>query len=632
MKYRGRIYTFSAVLIFGMYIFLGHYYLHELDSFIPFHEPIMLTIGLFISYVLGRNFDIKTYNHEKKLIEKQLELKKLNDQLYHVFHNVDAGIWIFDVQEEKIQVSSGTGKIYGVNPEAFSKNITLWKEVVHPEDVTIINEIEETLSAGQSSVFEYRIIRPNGEVRWVEARSTPTLDENMNVSIVYGVVFDITDKKETEKEIEYMAYHDMLTGLPNRYMYNQYLAKSLSRCIRNHRQLAIMLLDLDRFKFVNDTMGHEFGDVLLQQVSERLVKSVREGDLVARQGGDEFIILMEEVNETQVREIAEKILNSFSTPFTLNEEDFFTSPSIGISLFPADGQNINTLIKHADTAMYLAKKRGKNNYQFYIQEDQNILDRKTRIEQGLKKGLYNNEFYLQYQPKVNLETGEVYGAEALLRWQHPELGVISPVEFIPIAEETGMIIPLGKWILRNACKQNKSWQQSFGSRIEMAVNISSLQFEDSQFIETVKEILEESQLSPQYLGLEITESVMQNIDYSSCIIQELKNLGIKISIDDFGTGYSSLSVLNQLPIDVVKIDKSFVNEIMTNSNTASLVKTIIEMGDNFKFDLVAEGIENKQQAEFLIQNGCQFGQGYYYSKPLPANEFEKLYFKSSMSD
>lgn len=336
---------------------------------------------------------------------------------------------------------------------------------------------------------------------------------------------------------------------------------------------------------------------------------------------------MEDISEFQVKEVADRILNNFSSPFILKEEEFFTSPSIGISLYPGDGQDEETLTKNADKAMYLAKKRGKNNYQFYIYEDEDILDRKIKLEQGLKRALKKNEFQLNYQPKINLKTGKIYGVEALLRWHHSELGLISPVEFIPIAEEIGMIIRIGKWVLEEACKQNKEWQAS-GIWIKMAVNVSAVQFEDNFFVEKVKDILAESQLSPMYLGLEITESVMQNINHSAAIIHALKEIGVKVSIDDFGTGYSSLSILNTLPIDLVKIDKSFVNEIITNSNTASLVKTMIEMGKSLNFDLVAEGIENQQQADFLIQNGCHFGQGYFYCPPLPAAETEKFINKN----
>lgn len=322
-------------------------------------------------------------------------------------------------------------------------------------------------------------------------------------------------------------------------------------------------------------------------------------------------------------------IGAFVPPFIIKNREFHTTPSIGISLYPRDGQNKETLNSNADTAMYLAKKRGKNNYQFYTHEHGDKLDRKFMLEQTLKKAIEQNEFYLEFQPKLELQTENMYGVEALVRWKHPGLGIISPLEFIPIAEESGLIVPLGRWILQEAGKQNRKWYDS-GITVKMAVNVSAKQFEDPQFVETVHQVLTEYQLPPQYFGLEITESVMQNIHQSSAIIHDLKKLGVKILIDDFGTGYSSLSVLSKLPIDYVKIDKSFVHESTTNPNAASLVKTIVEMAKNLKFELIAEGIENKKQAEFLIKNGCYRGQGYFYSPPLSPAEVEKVLIKSGI--
>lgn len=444
---------------------------------------------------------------------------------------------------------------------------------------------------------------------------------------VLVVAIDVTARKEDQERMKFMAYHDALTGLPNRHMYNEYLETALDRCERNNQNLGVMFIDLDRFKFINDTLGHDAGDELLKLVSERLKESIRERDFVSRLGGDEFAVLLEQVNEEEIRKISTQIITAFSPPFTIKNKGFYITPSIGISLYPQDGQEKEILNSKADTAMYLAKKRGKNNFQFYIHEQGDSLDWSFMLEQKLKHAIENHEFYLEYQPKFNLRTETIYGVEALVRWKQPELGVISPIEFIPIAEEIGLIVPLGKWILQEAGKQHKKWLDA-GIRIKMAVNVSVKQFEDPCFVETVRQVLTENNLPAKSIGLEITESVMQNIQQSSMIIQEIKELGLKISIDDFGTGYSSLSVLSKLPIDNVKIDKSFIHESTTNSNAASLVKTIIEMGKNLNFDLIAEGIETKEQAEFLIRNECYFGQGFYYSPPLSAGEVEKLLTKT----
>jgi diguanylate cyclase (GGDEF)-like protein len=406
-------------------------------------------------------------------------------------------------------------------------------------------------------------------------------------------------------------------------MLDKYLEEAIKNSEKTNQELFIMFIDLDRFKFINDTMGHKMGDILLIQVSERLLKSVREGDIVARQGGDEFLILLKNTNLYGVKKIAEGIINSFTSPFLLEGEEFFTSPSIGISVYPKDAHDKETLTRHADSAMYMAKKRGKNNFQFYNSENEELRQRNIKVEQGLKRALVNKEFQIHYQPTVELKTGKIFCVEALLRWTQPELGKIAPTEFIPIAEEIGMIVPIGSWVLHEACKQNKRWQES-GITICVAVNVSAIQLEDPHFVEIVNDTLFKSQLSPEYLILEITESVMKNITNSNSIINKLKNLGVKIAIDDFGTGYSSLSVLNKFTIDLVKIDKSFVNEITTSTNAASLIKTMIEIGENLEFNLIAEGIENGQQADFLTKNDCRFGQGFLYSPPRPADEVESL--------
>ena len=516
-------------------------------------------------------------------------------------------------------------KIVGYSVKEFEADYEFWLNITFPEDRAKVETHYKRLTSGEPSQAEWRIVDKWGQVKWLEARGTPVHNADGELVKVTGVTYEVTERKKAEEQLHRFAYHDYLTGLPNRYKLKEQLQKSLVSCEQNDQTLAVLFLDLDRFKFVNDTRGHEVGDALLQQVAEGLTRNVRQDDMVARQGGDEFIILLEKVDEVGVREIAERILESFKDPFVLNDEELFISPSIGISLYPNDGEKDEDLIKNADAAMYLAKKRGKNNYQFFVHETEDLLERRTALEYGLRKVLVQDELLLHYQPQINLETGEWKSAEALVRWKHPKLGLVSPMEFIPIAEETGLIVSIGKWVLETACQQNKMWQKQGLPQMKVAVNVSSIQLQDRYFVKMVERTLEKYQLAPELLELEVTESVMRDVKETSAILHQLKEIGVKISIDDFGTGYSSLNFLNQLPIDFVKIDKSFIDDMTTNPTVASLVKTIIHMGTNLKFDLIAEGIENKQQADFLRQNGCRFGQGYLFSRPLPAEELKKLH-------
>ncbi|OMP65644.1 putative bifunctional diguanylate cyclase/phosphodiesterase [Domibacillus epiphyticus] len=425
--------------------------------------------------------------------------------------------------------------------------------------------------------------------------------------------------KKRSKHLKAMAYHDSLTGLPNRNMLYKHLNKALSRYEQHKQKIAVMFLDLDRFKLINDTLGHSVGDVLLVQVTERLISTVRKGDVVARQGGDEFIIMLDVIGKDEVKQVAERILDKFSVPFILKNEEYVITPSIGISMFPDDGANVDSLIKNADTAMYTSKER-KNSYHFFSSKN----DRRLKLENGLRTALSNNEFRIYYQPQIDLKTGDIIAVEALLRWNHPEFGLISPAEFIPLAEETGRINPIGKWVLNTVCQQNKLWEKSGLPCLRIAVNVSSVQFQNASFIEDVKEILRENRLAPQYLELEITESIMQDVKKVLPIIRKLKEIGVKISIDDFGTGYSSLNVLNQLPIDYLKIDQSFIKDVLSSTNTEAIVKTIIQMGHSMNFMLIAEGIENREQVGFLVHNQCQMGQGFLFSRPLPAEEIESI--------
>ncbi|PLS18680.1 hypothetical protein CVD28_06015 [Bacillus sp. M6-12] len=446
-----------------------------------------------------------------------------------------------------------------------------------------------------------------------------------------GVFILLNKENEMKRKLKHQATHDSLTNLPNWYMINDYLAGALARCQKSNKELAVMFLDLDRFKFVNDTKGHKAGDLVLKKVAERLAASVRDGHVVARKSGDEFIIVLEDADKASVIATAKRVLKSFKEPFFDTNEEVFISTSIGISLFPQDGNTPDTLIHKADKAMYMAKKQGKNNFQFVKTESDKALTRKVQLESALRKAIQNDELMLHYQPQLELKTGKLKGVEALLRWNHPVFGSISPMEFIPIAEETGIIVQIGEWVIDEACRQNRIWQDEGFTPIRIAVNVSALQFQNSRLIKNIRQTLENYELDPELLELEITESVMHDLEDTFHIFADLKEIGVKISIDDFGTGYSSLSVLHKLTMDYVKIDKSFVQEIWTSPTSATLVKTIIDIGSTMNFKLIAEGIEDEDQAKFLEDNGCHLGQGYYYSRPLPTEEIE-VFMKEQMKE
>jgi diguanylate cyclase (GGDEF)-like protein/PAS domain S-box-containing protein len=664
------------------------------------------------------------------------ELSKSNKNLNSIFETLDVAIWSHDLKSDVLLITPGIENLYGYPLKEFYQDTLLWKKVIHPEDMPVLKERAEKLGSGQVCVSVYRIIKPDGQVRWIQDRGIPTLDDNgemisftsvlfditnrkesedqyrslvemspdiiavisnqsfdyineagsrligakspedimskdvshftslenikkireqtkestagerfeltvyrlngdaieLEISampILYGgrmaiqlVGRDITNRKETEKIIRTMAYYDSLTGLPNRNKFKQYLNESIREA--PDQSIAILFLDLDRFKVINDTKGHSTGDIILEKVAFQLKNVVKDKGIVFRQGGDEFIILLSNLTGQEVEETTGEVLQSFNRPIVIHEQEFFVTPSIGISMYPKDGEDQESLIKHADTAMYLAKERGKNNYQFYFPELEKASSRNMELENGLRKILELDQLTLYYQPKVDLETLDIIGVEALIRWEHPELGMIPPSEFIPLAEETGLIIPIGEWVLREACKQSQEWEKNGLGIIPVAVNISVRQIKDDGFVDMVKETLLELQYEPERLELEITESIMQDFEKSTNVLNKLKKVGVIISMDDFGTGYSSLNNLRHLPIDSIKIDKSFVDDIMEDSNQVSIVKAIIDMSQNMNFTTIAEGIETENQVLFLKRKACQVGQGYHFSRPLPGPLLEKF--------
>ncbi|MGI2326854.1 bifunctional diguanylate cyclase/phosphodiesterase [Planococcus sp. YIM B11945] len=440
---------------------------------------------------------------------------------------------------------------------------------------------------------------------------------------------DITERQKLEEEIKYLAYYDNLTDLPNRILLNDKLDLELIEAKKNGRKIAVLYLDLDRFKFINDSLGHSFGDLLLKEVAGRLTENVPEDAFVSRQGGDEFMIVLTNIeSKLDVLKVVENVSNAFSPPFSLKGNEIYIKTSIGISMSPADGTTAETLIMNADTAMYKSKEKSGTYYHFFENDMSDRNMESIKLENALYKALDKNELEIYYQPQIDGHTNKLLGVEALLRWNHPTEGMVSPIDFIPIAEATGLIIPIGRWVLVNASKQLKEWHADGHSSITMSVNLSGRQFEEDNLISMIESILRELDLAPEFLHIELTENqIIKNTEVTMKKMKELKQLGVKIAIDDFGTGYSSLGYLKNFPIDALKIDKSFVQEVVQDDYNAAITNTIITLAQNLNLNVIAEGVETKEQLDFLLGKDCFIMQGYYFSRPIQAKELAKKYLR-----
>ena len=434
---------------------------------------------------------------------------------------------------------------------------------------------------------------------------------------IYGVARDISERKEAERTINFQAYHDLLTRLPNRALFKDRLNLAVAQAKRSGQQMAVMFLDLDRFKLINDTLGHLYGDELLQQVSQRLQDCLREGDTLARFGGDEFTLLLPQISgRADATVIAKKMIEMMRQPFAIEGVEVYVTISVGIAMYPHDGTTMDMLVKNADIAMYHIKGRGKNDYQFFSPDMNEASMRRLSLERDMRKGLESDQFVLYFQPQVDVITGQIVAVEALLRWQHPSLGLIAPTDFIAVAEETGLILPLGEWVIREACSVLKSWRDMGITDARMAINLSAMQIEHKNFVSLVKEVLQQNALAGHDLEMEITENlIMQDMDNSIKKLIQLSELGVQIAIDDFGTGYSSLSYLQKLPIHTLKIDRSFVHEIQEGPVDACIVDAVIAMARGLKLNLIAEGVETKRQMDYLRAQGCGEMQGFFFGVP-----------------
>jgi diguanylate cyclase (GGDEF)-like protein/PAS domain S-box-containing protein len=470
------------------------------------------------------------------------------------------------------------------------------------------------------------LIRRDGFESAIEDSAAPIHDRVGRITGAVIVFHDVSAARAMSDQMTHSAQHDVVTTLPNRLLLSDRISQSISLARRQKKHLAVIFLDLDRFKYINDSLGHATGDQLLRSVSRRLLASVRASDTVSRQGGDEFVILLSEITHpAHAATSAIKILLSLNAPHSIGGQELHIDGSIGISVYPEDGEDAETLIKNADTAMYHAKERGRNNFQFFTAEMNLRAVERQSLEGNLHRALEREEFLLHYQPKVNLGTGEITGVEALIRWQQPDRGLVPPAQFVPIAEDCGLIVQIGRWVMREACRQARAWQDAGLPLLPIAVNVSAVEFRHKDFVEGVRTILSETGLEARYLELELTEGViMEDVESTSFVLQELKMMGIHLVVDDFGTGYSSLSYLRQFPIDALKIDKSFVHQLTSDFEDSTIVSAIINMGKSLKHGVVAEGIETQEQMAYLRTKCCAEGQGYLFSRPLAAAQFADL--------
>ncbi len=585
------------------------------------------------------------------LSEKKKELEKANLELFHTTSELRISEALANVISESsidsMLILDKDGYILKVNPmvqemfkytpsEILNEHITLlFSSEKAQEYITNILEVISNIEniVGYGNLKELTLTRLDKTTFPAEVQIGKRYVQGK--CIVACTIRDITKKKQYEEMITHMAYYDSLTDLPNRRRFNEQLTSTLNKAKQDNQSFVTMYLDMDRFKYINDSLGHIMGDKLLKEIAKRLKESVRDEDFVARIGGDEFNIILPDTSRESALEVAENLLNAFKKPLYIDNYELFITTCIGISVFPYDGEDSQLLMKSADAALYRAKEQGRNKYKVF-HSGMNIQSFRTFIMQNdLRKAIEHEELALVYQPRIDIESGMISSAEALLRWNHPNWGTIQPLEFIPLAEETGQIVEIGEWVLKSVCEQSKMWQAAGYSSIRIAVNFSAQQFLQKDLVDTIKRILTEAKVTPEMLEVEITESViMGNEELITKTLKQLRKMGICISIDDFGIGYSSLNYLRRFPVDTLKIDKSFIQDISNNKfDSIALISTIVSLAHSLKMDVIAEGVETEEQLNILKDHQCEVVQGYLFSPPVPPEEFEKfLLKKQELSD
>jgi diguanylate cyclase (GGDEF)-like protein/PAS domain S-box-containing protein len=548
-------------------------------------------------------------------------------------------IWDWNIVENRVWWSEGIRTLFGYQKDEVRVETSWWRERLHPEDRERIAAAVNAFIEGDATFWsdEYRYCRADGSYALVIDRAFIVRDDEGRAVRMIGSMMDITERRRAEEKINYLAYYDALTGLPNRTLFEDRLPQALALAQRNEQVVAVMLLDLDRFKSINDTLGHSVGDSLLRLVGERLSSCVRRSDTVARFAGDGFALVLTQIGrredaagvarqaEKKALDVVHKILEALQEPFSFEGHEFYVTASIGIGLYPKHGEDPQTLLKNVGAALHSVKEQGGNNYQLYAASMNAKAVERLTLESALRRALDREEFVLHYQPQIEINSSRIIGVEALIRWKSPEFGMVSPAEFIPVAENNGLIVPIGEWSLQTACVANKSWQVEGLPRIRMSINLSPRQFEQPNLIETVTRVLHETGLDPSYLEFELTESsIMKNAERAIVTLGKLKAMNIQIAIDDFGSGYSSLSYLKRFPIDRLKIDQSFVREATKNPTDAAIIMAIITLAQNLRLKVIAEGVETEEQSRFLHLLRCDELQGFLFSKPLPEEQLKQL--------
>lgn len=581
-----------------------------------------------ISYRLKAEIDLKKANDdlEKRVQERTEDIKRLS----RVVEQTDDVVIITDNQGIVVYVNPSFVKHTGyTSEEAVGKNLGFIQSGLHNKE--FYDNLWKTISAGNSfrDIFINR--KKNQDTYYEEKTITPIKNEEGEIQYFVSTGKDISDRIESQERLHYLATHDALTDLPNKLTIVDRLSHAIKQGARTNRQIAVLFLDLDHFKHINDSFGHSIGDMLLQQVSSRLSEAVRKGDTVGRFGGDEFVIIMEDLKSIDdIAIVCKKILEAIAQPIMIKKYEILTHTSIGVSVFPDDADNSDSLLTNADIAMYRAKSRGGNIYQLYTPDMGSSSIERLKLQHKLKTALANNEFTLHYQPQINIMSGQVIGMEALLRWNNSEIGFVGPDKFVPILEEMGLIIEIGMWVTRSACEFNALLVDKGHRPIKVSVNLSTKQFNDDELIPSIEQIIEDCKLDPQFLEFEITESILiDNTARAATILNDLHRIGVYVSIDDFGTGFSSLSYLKNYPIDSLKIDRSFVQDIPNEKEDVAIVNAILALGKNLGINITAEGIETSEQLEFFKNGPCRIAQGFLISKPLPQDEFELFLTKAN---